>query len=183
MASEEVHHKMSKKIAQLTKVIFHLHSKNEENSQYSAALTNAYEKEVEQILRDSNDIIKRQKEALDKAKESNNVADQLREIQERHEAEKRESQKAFDEYKRVVASKEQNMEKEYQGKNQEMKLEVMDLKKKFDGRCDDFRKQMTDFKKNNEAMDEIKRAHAKELAAHVQEHNKKYSELQCEMLN
>lgn len=30
--NEEVHHKMSKKIAQLTKVIFHLHSKNEENN-------------------------------------------------------------------------------------------------------------------------------------------------------
>jgi len=29
--SKDVHHKMSKKIAQLTKVIFHLHSKNEEN--------------------------------------------------------------------------------------------------------------------------------------------------------
>jgi hypothetical protein len=32
--SEETHHKMSLKIAQLTKVIFHLHSKNEENMQY-----------------------------------------------------------------------------------------------------------------------------------------------------
>ena len=30
--TEETHHKMSKKIAQLTKVIFHLHSKNEENT-------------------------------------------------------------------------------------------------------------------------------------------------------
>ena len=30
--SKDVHHKMSKKIAQLTKVIFHLHSKNEENT-------------------------------------------------------------------------------------------------------------------------------------------------------
>jgi len=29
--NKDVHHKMSKKIAQLTKVIFHLHSKNEEN--------------------------------------------------------------------------------------------------------------------------------------------------------
>jgi hypothetical protein len=29
--TEETHHKMSKKIAQLTKVIFQLHSKNEEN--------------------------------------------------------------------------------------------------------------------------------------------------------
>jgi len=30
--TDETHHKMSKKIAQLTKVIFHLHSKNEENA-------------------------------------------------------------------------------------------------------------------------------------------------------
>jgi len=64
-----------------------------------------------------------------------------------------------------------------------MKLEVMDLKKKFDGRCDDFKKQMIDFKKNNELIEEMKRAHAKEIAAHVQEHNKKYSLLQVDMLN
>ena len=48
--SEETHHKMSKKIAQLTKVIFHLHSKNEENSAMSNAVTNAYEKEIETML-------------------------------------------------------------------------------------------------------------------------------------
>lgn len=45
--SEETHHKMSKKIAQLTKVIFHLHSKNEENSTSVTASNNAYEKEIE----------------------------------------------------------------------------------------------------------------------------------------
>jgi hypothetical protein len=45
--SEETHHKMSKKIAQLTKVIFHLHSKNEENNNAQTASNNAYEKEIE----------------------------------------------------------------------------------------------------------------------------------------
>ena len=64
MATEEVHHKMSKKIAQLTKVIFHLHSKNEENTQYASALTNAYEKEIETVLKDANEIIRRQKDAI-----------------------------------------------------------------------------------------------------------------------
>jgi hypothetical protein len=48
--SEETHHKMSKKIAQLTKVIFHLHSKNEENNQMHTAISNAYEKEIEMLL-------------------------------------------------------------------------------------------------------------------------------------
>ena len=75
---------MSKKIAQLTKVIFHLHSKNEENSSYHTALSNAYEKEIETILRDANNIINRQKEALDRQKEMNNVQDKMREIEDRH---------------------------------------------------------------------------------------------------
>jgi hypothetical protein len=42
---------MSKKIAQLTKVIFQLHSKNEENSTYQSALTVTHEKEMEIILK------------------------------------------------------------------------------------------------------------------------------------
>lgn len=67
--TKEIHHKMSKKIAQLTKVIFHLHSKNEENQLYQTAYTNAYEKEIETVLTNANSIINRQKEALDKSKD------------------------------------------------------------------------------------------------------------------
>lgn len=57
--NEEVHHKMSKKIAQLTKVIFHLHSKNEENNALQTALQNAYEKEIETLLANANGVISR----------------------------------------------------------------------------------------------------------------------------
>jgi len=72
-------------------VIFHLHSKNEENSSYSTALTNAYEKELEQILQDSNEIIKRQKEAVEKSKDQTNVLEKVQKMQDKHEREKRES--------------------------------------------------------------------------------------------
>ena len=40
---------MSKKIAQLTKVIFHLNSKNEDNQDDVAALSDAYETEIDQV--------------------------------------------------------------------------------------------------------------------------------------
>ncbi len=86
--SEETHHKMSKKIAQLTKVIFHLHSKNEENQSYSTALNNAYEKEIESILNSANGIVSKQRDALDKAKQMNNYADQIKQIQSQHDKEK-----------------------------------------------------------------------------------------------
>ena len=64
-----------------------------------------------------------------------------------------------------------------------MKTEVADLKKGFDNRVQEFRKQIDEFKKNNEAIEALKKAHAKELAQHVQEHNKKYNDLLTEKLN
>ena len=64
-----------------------------------------------------------------------------------------------------------------------MKTEVMDLKKAFENRCAEFKKQVDDFKKNNEAMEALKKAHAKEIAQYVQEHNKKYNELLTDKLN
>ena len=50
---------MSKKIAQLTKVIFHLHSKNEENNQAQQAISNAYEKEIETLLSQANTTLQK----------------------------------------------------------------------------------------------------------------------------
>ena len=42
---------------------------------------------------------------------------------------------------------------------------------------------MEDYRKNNDVIDELKKAHQKELAAYIQEHNKKYNELLKEKLN
>ena len=55
--NEETHHKMSKKIAQLTKVIFHLYSKNEEKSAMHTSIQNAYEKEKGNCIEDKSDCI------------------------------------------------------------------------------------------------------------------------------
>ena len=91
--SKDTHHKMSKKIAQLTKVIFHLHSKNEENTNFQNSLMGAHEKELETILRDANSIITRQKEALEKQKEASNFKDKMKELESRHDQERRDTQR------------------------------------------------------------------------------------------
>lgn len=82
--SEETHHKMSKKIAQLTKVIFHLHSKNEENALFNTASTNAYEKEIEKLLVTANDVIAKQKEAISKAEAGANWKDKIAKLEAEH---------------------------------------------------------------------------------------------------
>ena len=79
--NEETHHKMSKKIAQLTKVIFHLHSKNEENSTMQTAIQNAYEKEIETLLGSANNVITRQKEQIEKAQEGDAWKQKIRQLE------------------------------------------------------------------------------------------------------
>ena len=87
-------------------MIFHLHSKNEENDQYKTALVSAYEKEIEAILKDASNIVNRQKEALEKAKEGNSLKLMIKEIEEKHIQEKRDTQRTFEEYKQKVKERE-----------------------------------------------------------------------------
>ena len=82
--SEETHHKMSKKIAQLTKVIFHLHSKNEENTNVQTACNNAYEREIEQLLVAANLIIAKQKDALQKAQDGTSWKEKISQLEAAH---------------------------------------------------------------------------------------------------
>ncbi len=89
--SKDTHHKMSKKIAQLTKVIFHLHSKNEENGQYQNSVAGAYEKEIEIILKEANNIINRQKDAIEKQKEGGNMKQMIKELEEKHTNERKDT--------------------------------------------------------------------------------------------
>ena len=98
----DVHHKMSKKIAQLTKVIFHLHTKNEENQSFNGALTTAFDREVETIVKEANSIISKQRETIEKQKSMSNAADLVRSLQDKHDDEKRATQREFDEYKRKI---------------------------------------------------------------------------------
>jgi len=138
--NEETHHKMSKKIAQLTKVIFHLHSKNEENSAMHTSIQNAYEKEIETLLNSANSVISKQKDSIEKAQDGEKWRQKIRDLEEQHTAEKKESHRNFDKYKAALERKEQDMEREHKQKIVDMKTEVMDLKAGFDARVQEFKK-------------------------------------------
>ncbi len=81
------------------------------------------------------------------------------------------------EYKKRLLAKEQALETEHKSKVGDFKSQVEELKSGFDRRVQEYKKELTDFQANNEAVEALKKAHAKELAAHVQEHNKKYGVL------
>lgn len=62
-------------------MIFHLHSKNEENSIYQTSVSDTHEKEMEIILKEANEIISKQKSEILKSKENNKVGDKLKKIE------------------------------------------------------------------------------------------------------
>jgi hypothetical protein len=69
----DLHHKMSKKIAQLTKVIYHLNTKNEDHQSEIDILTQQHQMEVQQILRDAATRIGKFKEMIDSKQASVSV--------------------------------------------------------------------------------------------------------------
>jgi gas vesicle protein len=66
----DLHHKMSKKIAQLTKVIYHLNTKNEDHQIEVEQLTANHQMEVQQILRDAANRISKFKDAIESKQQS-----------------------------------------------------------------------------------------------------------------
>lgn len=61
----DLHHKMSKKIAQLTKVIYHLNTKNEDHMIEIEQINANHQLEIQQILRDAANRISKFKETIE----------------------------------------------------------------------------------------------------------------------
>ena len=65
----DLHHKMSKKVAQLTKVIYHLNAKNEEHDLELNQLADQYENEIDTIMKDASAKLNEFRRQLDIKKE------------------------------------------------------------------------------------------------------------------
>ena len=147
------------------------------------AVQNAYEREIETLLNSANGVISKQKEALVRAQEGEAWKKKISALEAEHLESKKESQEQFMEYKKRLLAKEQALELAHKDKVADFKSQVEEIKSGFDRRVQDYKQQLADFQANNEAVETLKKAHAKELAAHVQEHNKKFGDLQVAKLN
>ncbi|CAD7923950.1 unnamed protein product [Amoebophrya sp. A120] len=104
---DDTFHKMSKKIAQLTKVIFHLNTKNDEADLHLRSVSNAYEQEIEGIVRNCNAKIQDAWNAFEKVKNETAVREQSRGMKEKLESEKQNMLKEIEDLKLHQVKKEQ----------------------------------------------------------------------------
>eukprot|EP01138_Halocafeteria_seosinensis_P000438 gb/GECG01000452.1/.p1 GENE.gb/GECG01000452.1/~~gb/GECG01000452.1/.p1 ORF type:complete len:144 (+),score=40.30 gb/GECG01000452.1/:1-432(+) len=111
---QDLHFKMSKKIAQLTKVIYHLNTVNDDHESEKAAITTQHNEEVQQILSDAADKIKRFESQLQERKEERKTELALEELRKQYEREKQDAKEDFREFCEKQRKHQEELEQKYQ---------------------------------------------------------------------
>ena len=177
----ELHSKMSKKIAQLTKVIYHLNTRNDDHEQEMAALAAQHESEINGILRDAAGKINKFKDALAGQREAAKEATTVRMLQERHEADKASVLAQFEAYKRTVKERERANQTEYASRLRELTRSMDDAKARFRERMEEFARTSRDLAANSsisgDELDRLKKNHQEEVEELVRKYNKQYNDM------
>nr|XP_034380415.1 protein FAM184A isoform X5 [Arvicanthis niloticus] len=173
--SQDMHLKMSKKIAQLTKVIYALNTKNDEHDSAIQALKDAHEEEIQQILAET-----REKILLYKSKVTEEL-DLKRKIQvleaslEDHVKMKQEALTEFAAYKRRVEDMQLCAEAQHVQRIVTMSREVEEIRKKFEERLRSFGQLQVQFENDKQsALEDLRTTHrlkVQELLKSQQDHS------------
>jgi chromosome segregation ATPase len=129
---------MSKKIAQLTKVIYHLNTRNEDHQIEMDTVVSNHQAEVDHILRDASAKMKKLQETMESKQMQANLEAEITRLKKRHETERTTAVNEFHEYKQKMAKREEDMTFQYQEKFEAIKNEIARLNNNFAGRIKDF---------------------------------------------
>mmetsp|Transcript_9508 Transcript_9508/g.19347 ORF Transcript_9508/g.19347 Transcript_9508/m.19347 type:complete len:1073 (-) Transcript_9508:33-3251(-) len=187
----DLHHKMSKKIAQLTKVIYHLNTMNEDNSFSLEASNAAHSQEIQTILKDASAKINRFREQIDEKRNEVNAHAQIEQLKKKHEQEKRNALATLEEHKSKFEEDYANLKNQTEDKVLNLRDEVASYKSKLADsmrQFDDKVKEMRSlYDKNkgvsNDAVDALKKKHEQEIAELVQSHNSKFQNMLVEQMS
>ena len=178
----DLHSKMSKKIAQLTKVIYHLNTKNEDHQSEVDTINSNHQIEIQQILRDAASRIAKFKEIVDTKQMIVNQEALMDKMMKKHEVEKTNAIADLEKYKSKMNEREQKISKEYQNKFDGMRDEITKMNSKFQEKISTFEAINGDLKKSIEDQkstgsqinDEVRKKYEVEIAELVRFHNEKY---------
>jgi hypothetical protein len=124
--------RMSKKIAQLTKVIFHLNTKNEDHDMDLQDIADTYETEIEQMLKDSAEKINSFKSQLEAVRDDTRFQEALGQVQLRYELERQACLSDFETFKQKMADREAAMQQAADHQISEVGVKVQRLNNRLD---------------------------------------------------
>ena len=128
----DLHLKMSKKIAQLTRVIYQLHSRNQDGKDEMDAITKKHENDVREIMEDAASKINEFKAKLEKRKEEAKNVQSFKTIQERYEKEKERARTQLIEFKARVEKRKQETHRTMQARMTLLQQKVSEARSGFE---------------------------------------------------
>ncbi|XP_074166093.1 protein FAM184A isoform X3 [Sminthopsis crassicaudata] len=162
--SQDLHLKMSKKIAQLTKVIYALNTKNDEHESSIQALRDAHEEEIQQILGETREKILQYKSKLIEESDLKRKIQVLEESLEGHKKMKHQALTEFEAYKHRMEDMHICTEAQHVQRVLTMAREVEEIRKKFEEKLQSFSQLQVQFEKDKlRALDNLKAEHIQEI--------------------
>ncbi|KAM7061930.1 protein FAM184A isoform 3-T3 [Acridotheres tristis] len=169
--SPDLHFKMSKKIAQLTKVIYALNTKNDEHEAAIQALKDAHEEEIQQILAETREKILQYKSKMAEEMDLKRKIQVLEESLEDHKKMKHQALTEFEAYKDRVEDMQLCAEAQHVQRVVTMSREVEEIRKKFEERLRSFMQLQVQYEKDKRtALEDLKAAHRLEIQELLKTH-------------
>ncbi|XP_041279833.1 protein FAM184A isoform X6 [Onychostruthus taczanowskii] len=169
--SADLHFKMSKKIAQLTKVIYALNTKNDEHEAAVQALKDAHEEEIQQILAETREKILQYKSKVAEEMDLKRKIQVLEESLEDHKKMKHQALTEFEAYKDRVEDMQLCAEAQHVQRVVTMSREVEEIRKKFEEKLRSFIQLQVQYEKDKRtALEDLKAAHRLEIQELLKTH-------------
>ncbi|XP_078068850.1 protein FAM184A isoform X3 [Mustelus asterias] len=173
--NQELHLKMSKKIAQLTKVIYALNTKNDEHEAAIQALKEAHEEEIQQIFDETKEKILQYKGKINEEVELRKKIQSLEECLEQNEQMKQEALAEFEAYKQQVEDMQLSTETHQMQGVAVMSRNIQEIKENFDVKLQQFIQLETKLGQNKQqTLEELQAAHKLEIQNLLSTHHNQH---------
>ncbi|XP_071948560.1 protein FAM184A-like [Antedon mediterranea] len=160
----DLHLKMSKKIAQLTKVIYALNTKNDDHDAVIKQLKISHENELQQIISETKIKLTGYKSKISGETELRKRIESLEACIQEHERQGKSALDQFTKYKHEAVESENKLKSEHSHKLLSLSKNVAEVKKDFEMQLKSFESMKNRFEKDKEtSLEELRRAHTKEI--------------------
>ncbi|PIK54983.1 hypothetical protein BSL78_08122, partial [Apostichopus japonicus] len=138
--SPELHVKMSKKIAQLTKVIYALNTKNDEHEASLQSLKETHEEETQRLLIETKKKLTHFQTQLSQEKDLRRRIKELEGALASQDQHKRNALMEFTDYKKKTEESESDLRAEHSQKILSLSEDLLDVKRNFEFKLNEFEK-------------------------------------------
>lgn len=174
----DLHLKMSKKIAQLTKVIYALNTKNDEHEAMVDALQKGHDDEMQHLIAETKKKVESFKARLGIVSEQQQKIEALESLLSQERLHKEEALGEFENTKVQNEAKLVQLKEDYSDKMLSISRDMLSTKKDFDDRLKDFQAMRRKLEEDRDKMvDDLTSKHHEELDQLMKAHRVRYDEV------